>query len=113
MSCLMCAQYTSTAEARARFALFEESLLKIDKLNTNERAANRNAVFGVTVFSDLSETEFTLTYLGTKPPVDLQTSRRLMTVAPPAVRTNAVTSVDWRGIYTTPVKNQGGCGSCW
>ena len=109
----MCAQYTSTAEARERFALFEESLLKIDKLNTNERAANRNAVFGVTVFSDLSEKEFQMTYLGTKPPVDLQTSRRLMTVAPPAVRTNAVTSVDWRGIYTTPVKNQGGCGSCW
>ena len=109
----MFAQYSCTAEARERFAVFEESLIKIDELNKNERAANRTAVFGVTVFSDLTDKEFRSTYLGTKPPVDLQASRRLMTIAPPAVRTNAVTSVDWRGIYTTPVKNQGGCGSCW
>ena len=113
MSCLIFAQYSSTAEARERFAVFEKSLLNIDKLNINERAANRSAVFGVTIFSDLSDMEFQTTYLGTKPPVDLQTSRRLMTIAPPAVRTTAATSVDWRGIYTTPVKNQGGCGSCW
>jgi cathepsin F len=93
--------------------VFEESLFSIDILNEAERAANRSAVFGITLFSDLTDEEFESTYLGTKPPVDLDTSRRLMAIAPEAVRTTEVTSVDWRGIYTTPVKYQGGCGSCW
>ena len=106
-------QYATTTEARERFAVFEESLMKIDKLNKAERAANRTAVFGVTIFSDLTEREFQSTYLGTKPPFDIAASRRLMAIAPAAVRTTETNSVDWRGIYTTPIKDQGGCGSCW
>ena len=107
------AQYSSISEERERFAMFVATLRTIDKLNTNERAANRSAVFGVTIFSDLSDKEFQTTHLRTKSHVDLLRSRGLMKIAPPATRTNAVTSVDWRGIYTTPIKNRGDSGSDW
>ena len=107
------AQYSSSAQEKDRFAVFEKSLLIIDKLNEDERAINGRAVFGVTIFSDLSDKEFQSTYLGTKPPVGLLSTRRLMQIAPQVTRTTDATSVDWRGIYTTPIKYQGSCGSCW
>ena len=87
-------------------------MLEIDNLNTRERAVNGSAVFGVNIFSDLSFKEFKASYLGTKLPTNYASSRRLMQVAPAAAHTTA-TSADWRGIYTTPVKYQGSCGSCW
>ena len=87
--------------------------MKIDKLNGAERAANRSAVFGITIFSDLTDKEFQTIYLGTRPHVELDASRRLMAIAPAAVRTTETNFVDWRGIYTTPIKYQGACGSCW
>jgi hypothetical protein len=113
MLCFKILQYLSTADEQRRFGIFLDSLVSVDELNARERANNGSVVFGVTIFSDLLDEEFEATYLGTKMPADYISSRRLMPVAPPVVRTTAVTSVDWRGIYTTPVKNQGGCGSCW
>jgi C1A family cysteine protease len=105
-------QYSSPAEEKAKFDEFKKSLLELDTLNAHERAVNGSAVYGVNIFSDLSYEEFKANYLGTKIPDDYVSSRRLMQVAPAAVHTTA-TSVDWRGIYTTPVKYQGSCGSCW
>ena len=87
-------------------------MVEIDALNAKERAINGSAVFGVNIFSDLSTEEFKANYLGTKLPTNYASSRKLMQVAPAALHTTA-TSVDWRGIYTTPIKYQGSCGSCW
>ena len=106
-------QYSSTVEERDRFALFEKSLLRIDAQNEQERAINGSTVFGVTKFADLSVEEFEEIYLGTKPPADYLAKRRLMTIAPAVARPMKTTAADWRGIYTTPIKYQGNCGSCW
>jgi C1A family cysteine protease len=111
-SCFIFGQYSSTDEERKKYEAFKQSLIEIDALNARERAINGSAVFGINYFSDLSFEEFKATYLGTKIPDDYVSNRRLMQVAPEAAHTTA-TSVDWRGIYTTPVKYQGSCGSCW
>ena len=113
MTCFTFPQYSSTIEERDRFAVFEKSLLRIDALNEKERALNSTLVYGVTQFADLSVEEFQETYLGTKPPEDYLAKRRLMSIAPSVARPMKTTAVDWRGIYTTPIKYQGACGSCW
>ena len=100
-------------EERKRFTEFGKSLLRIDALNEKERALNSTVVYGVTKFADLSLEEFRETYLGTKPPEDYLAKRRLMSIAPAVARPMKTTAVDWRGIYTTPIKYQGNCGSCW
>ena len=111
-SCFTSGQYSSPAEERAKFEAFKKSLQTLDDLNARERAVNGSAVFGVNIFSDLSFEEFKAIYLGTKIPANYASNRRLMQVAPAAAHTTATTA-DWRGIYTTPIKYQGACGSCW
>ena len=81
--------------------------------NAKERHSNGTAIFGVTVMSDLSDEEFKAIYLGTKMPDSDEASRKLTQIAPPAPHTTETDYADWRGIYTTPIKYQDACGSCW
>jgi len=94
----------------SRYSHFLTNLKIADKRNAEERLAGGSAIHSITQFSDMSQEEFALRYLkadvsqrtGTAPVAEIST--------PPSA---VLGLVDWSGKLTTPVKNQGYCGSCW
>lgn len=76
-------------------------------------ARNQNdakAIHGITKFSDLTEPEFKKLMLG------IDNAILTTTQKPPSGKTKTKPSpemlafVDWTGVYTTPIKDQGYCG---
>lgn len=96
-------------EEYSRFSNFLVNLRVADERNKLEEGT---AIHGITKFFDLSQEEFASRYLLAKPSLKSESplrSYREMGVAPNA----AAGLVDWEGKLTTPVKDQGYCGSCW
>jgi C1A family cysteine protease len=103
-------RYASADEERNRFQNFVENLKLADERNIVERKNNGTAVHGISRFMDLSQQEFKNNFLGSKRQEEDKSNLKTVRTSVPA---SASSSVDWSGKLTTPVKDQGYCGSCW
>jgi hypothetical protein len=103
-------KYSTIVEEAKRFYIFIDNLKVADARNAAELKAGGSAVHGVTKFSDLSQVEFDTGYLLSDPTMR-RADRVVLSEVP--VPVDAGSSKDWTGIYTTAVKDQGYCGSCW
>jgi len=98
--------YATAEEDSRRFGIFIDNLKTADLRN----AVEKTDVHGVTMMSDLSHDEFRSRYLAS------DISQRVSNALPAKVAGTLNTTlgaVDWSGVLTTPVKDQGYCGSCW
>ena len=102
-----------------KFKAFKMSLDKIDKRNNAEsaRGSTRNiARHGITKFSDMTSEEFASKYLTAKKGDKLEEEEvdlpivKMASIEPYG---GSLTDVDWSDVYTTKIRDQGYCGSCW
>jgi len=104
--------YESMDEENLRFSNFLQMLKLIDERNEMERHTNGSAVHGLTRFSDMSQEEFESKFLNADVTQKAPNSERTFH-EDASMPDSSSGLVDWTGKYTTPVKNQQQCGSCW
>jgi C1A family cysteine protease len=97
-------------EEETRFQNFIQTVRAIRERNAAEAAKGGSASHGITRFADLSADEFKSRYLTYTP---VSSEERTTTIASVKKYQGTDDLVDWSVKYTTPVKDQGYCGSCW
>jgi len=102
--------YSTMEEENTRYTNFVNNLKSADERNLLEKQAGGSAVHGITKFSDLSQDEFAKRFLTSKPSMKSNNTPVMDNVPVPV---GVGSTQDWSGRLTTPVKNQGYCGSCW
>lgn len=97
------------AEDDNRLKLFLENLRIADQRNVEELRNGGSAVHGITRFSDISQSDFEAHYLKSDRSMKTDHASKMTGQTP----NKEMALVDWSGKLTTPVKDQGYCGSCW
>jgi len=103
--------FSTMEEESRRFGHFLENLRMADNRNDAEKKAGGSASHGVTKFSHMSQVEFESSLLTADVSMHSKENRVVDTIARKLDTTAGL--VSWVGTFTTPVKNQGYCGSCW
>ena len=101
-------RYKNLEHREARFEIFVKNLEAVVSKNTALRAEGKDAIHGITKFSDLTQEEFASKLLNFRP------NKLNVTNVPVAEPTKEATdtSFDWRDSnVVTAVKNQAYCGS--
>uniref|UniRef100_A0A3B5LVD4 Cathepsin La n=1 Tax=Xiphophorus couchianus TaxID=32473 RepID=A0A3B5LVD4_9TELE len=102
--------YNKTEEGWRRM-VWEKNLKKIELHNLEHSMGKHSFTLGMNHFGDLTNEEFRQMMNGYKPRAEKKVKGSWF-MKPNFL--NVPSSVDWRESgYVTPVKYQGGCGSCW
>ncbi|KAI8427492.1 hypothetical protein MSG28_002024 [Choristoneura fumiferana] len=100
-------QYETAEEYNARFEIFKEHLVNINRLNKIHET-----VYAVNKFSDMSHEEFKINRFGLVPS-NTTNERKLVKVLKKWIK-DAPESLDYRDQnLVTPAKDQESCGSCY